>query len=397
MKKEYREALEKGLYWVGVFLVAYLVIYERSPLKPYVRDYLPLDINFLLTPILGMLLFFFISDMTTLIIKGELQKVVRRIFIGIGIAFFAYGSSSQIPFLRGIENTGLYVGISILGILIYFMGFYGTGIDRVNRFNLLIMSAGIGILGYGVWQFLNIMNENFQISSLKLMDDSLLVEFSSIAFAVFVGFEVAALGLIGEFLSKFYRVATEETIRPVIGTLSRNFLLGLSVIFYSGSLHPFLYRKYPFAPVLEWVLVLLIVFFWSRSIRYPENLYEFPEWKKHVQEVSKQADADYQDAVNIQKIFVNNGIKEPLIVYTTSILDRNGTPLSEVSQVLQPITSHRDKRIPYLALPWERRRISERNKRSREALLKDLMDYMDKRFGNRQKKEDAGNDKKDEN
>ncbi len=397
MKKEHREVVENGLFWAGISLAAYLVMYERSPLKPYFTQYLPLDINFLLTPVLGMLLFFFISDMVTLIIKDERQNVVRRIFIGIGVTFFAYGSSSQISFLRGVENAGLFMGTSTLGILIYFTGFYGTGMDRINRFNSLIMSTGIGILGYGLWQFLNIVNENLQILPLKLMGGSLLVEFSSIAFAIFVGLEVAALGLMGEFLSKFYRIATEETIRPIIGTLSRNFLLGLSAIFYGGSLHPFLYRKYPSAPILEWILVLLIIFFWSRSIRYPEKLYEFPEWKRHVQEVSKHADADYQDAINIQKLFLNNGIKEPLIVHAVSILDRNGTPLSEVSHILQPITTHHDKKIPFLSLPWERRRIVDGNKKSRGALLNDLMDYMDKRFENRQKKEDVSNGKKDEN
>jgi hypothetical protein len=79
--------------------------------------------------------------------------------------------------------------------------------------------------------------------------------------------------------------------------------------------------------------------------------------------------------------FVNDGVKEPLLVYLTMHLQRLGETAEDILKVLSPLIDYehdtRRRKLYFLIFPWTKRKIAMRNKKVRGVLLNLLLEQID--------------------
>ena len=166
----------------------------------------------------------------------------------------------------------------------------------------------------------------------------------------------------------------------------RNFLIGFFIAAYVNLVRPPLATAVSFLPYIEWVIIVLGVYvlystvsFTTKELRVnSEDLF----LKRHVQAVRRETGHDLLRITSVMEQFVNNEVKEPLLVYLALHLQRLGRTEEDILKILTPLIHYqndvRRHKLYFLTLPRTKRKLAVREKKTREDLLHTLLQEIDR-------------------
>jgi len=136
---------------------------------------------------------------------------------------------------------------------------------------------------------------------------------------------------------------------------------------------------------LEWFIVAVVAWRLLAIVReesaqvYTQQIRElaYTGWRKHTQEVGARADSQLSNVQTVMRWFIAEGVKDELMVLTVSVLASRGLSQSQVARSIRGLVEYQDRPIPFLALPWQRRRIIRRNQDARRALLQEIIQVLE--------------------
>lgn len=210
-----------------------------------------------------------------------------------------------------------------------------------------------------------------------------LVAYSSIAVAGGL-IVLSSCSLLGMFAA-VQNSATSHLIGQVSEGSGRNFFLGFSVTAYLIVVRPPLALSAPFLPYVEWVAIVLAVYGIYSMTRLSIDEFSVAlgssSWKRQIQDVRRETGRDLMRVTSAMEQFVNDGVKEPLLVYLTMHLQRLGETAEDILKVLSPLIIYerdtRRRELYFLLFPWTKRKIARRNKEARGVLLNLLLEQID--------------------
>lgn len=176
--------------------------------------------------------------------------------------------------------------------------------------------------------------------------------------------------------------ATSHLLRRLSEYPARNFFIGFLGTAYLALVRPRLAVNLLFLPYVEWVTIALAVYVVYNMIRpYAEEFHAGSEglgWKRHIQEVRRETGHDLIRTTSVMELFIDQGVKEPLLVYLTLHLQRLGETEEEILRTLSPLVDYQKDagrpRFHFLAFPWTKKKLAMREKKAREDLLKTLLE-----------------------
>ncbi|MCH7706713.1 MAG: hypothetical protein IIB33_06665, partial [Chloroflexi bacterium] len=229
-----------------------------------------------------------------------------------------------------------------------------------------ILSAGLSVVGFVLIGLA--VREGFVTYS--SFYDSL----SNVGTILFIGFIFVGAGVA---LRPF-----GEAPNPVLSGIGqwvgrsqvRNLTLGGFLASYFLVVRPALFDTFLYAMIFEWTLVVAIAWQLYSGLRnsigqaylmMPRPL-PYDRWQRHEQTISQTHPEHLPYFGEIQREFLEEGIKDLLLIHVTTVLWDNGLNQSQIAQIVQPIMDYRDSPVPIPALPWEARWVKRRNLRKRQ-------------------------------
>jgi hypothetical protein len=185
--------------------------------------------------------------------------------------------------------------------------------------------------------------------------------------------------LVGNFL----RTKSSDSayaLRRISEDPARNFLIGFLATAYLGLVRSPLMLNAPFLSYVEWGLIAVTIYVLYSATGFSSGEsdidQESPTWKKHVQRIKPETGRDLVRIVSVMEQFVNDGTKEPLLIYLTLHLQRLGETEEDILQVLDPLIAYREPRqsagLLEIFSDRARKRVVE-IKEARKSLLNDLI------------------------
>jgi hypothetical protein len=191
-------------------------------------------------------------------------------------------------------------------------------------------------------------------------------------------------GLLGLSLGSLFGLL-EDTRAPRISSaskwisegLTRNFVFGFFLTAYISFVRYPLIKLNPYVAIAEWVAVALAVAVVYINVKmvfeeYDPDL-ENTGWRKHIQEVERETGDDFKHLTFVQEQFVNQGVKEPLLIYLTLLLRDLGKNEKQIIRTMAPLLHYREKKTSVFALPLVKENLKRRNKEFRKEILEDFM------------------------
>jgi hypothetical protein len=283
------------------------------------------------------------------LIKG---LAIFTVFLIVGF-FLIVSSMSKALFplmLISFAITGLTIGYDLM--------------KNRERFRLLI-ACFFGILSYATFYFITVLPETLKSLEVVLLP--------------FVGgFLVTALskllGLLANHIS--------EPVSVVAGWISESQILGFSIgallTLYIAFIRSPLLKAIPIVVIGEWFAIVFAIFLTYMEFRRatsairPES--KFSEWQKHVQKIKQETHEDFNYLTYIQDLFINSGKKELMLVYYALQLREQGESENRILRKIEELLEYEDKKIPSLAFPWTKKKIQKMNRKTKEELLKRLVE-----------------------
>jgi hypothetical protein len=181
---------------------------------------------------------------------------------------------------------------------------------------------------------------------------------------------------------------TDATISSLVRAVSedreRVFIVGFFVTTYLRFIRPPLTDTLPFISYVEWIAVALTVcLMYTLTRKTEQETYlgsENPGWKKHVQEVSPETGSDMKSVTSFIEEFVDNGVKETLLVYLTLHLQRLGETDESILRILNSLIKYQENqrcKLHFPALPWTRSKLVLKSKQDRKEILEEILKKID--------------------
>ena len=198
-------------------------------------------------------------------------------------------------------------------------------------------------------------------------------------------FAVALALLVGCFISGWRglaKVAADWLSR----SSSRAFWLGASLVWYGLLVRPLIYDMLSFAPIYEWMAVLVfavVAFYRMRQAVRAELLPEssappsWNNWSRHAPDTREHGDARLDALLAPIQHYVDTGEWSYVWRYVLALLLRNQVPLENISEVFEPmrrchlaVAKRRVFRKPKqkLLAKWRRQALAETMVRAERAL-----------------------------
>jgi hypothetical protein len=153
------------------------------------------------------------------------------------------------------------------------------------------------------------------------------------------------LSLVGSFL-RSRSSDSAYALRRISEDPPRNFLIGFLATAYLGLIRSPLVFNAPFLSYVEWALIAFTIYILYSATGFSSgesNIdQESPSWKKHVQRIRPETGRDLVRIASVMEHFVNDGTKEPLLIYLTLHLQRLGENEEDILQVLNPLIVYRE-------------------------------------------------------
>ncbi|MFB0522736.1 MAG: hypothetical protein ACETV1_03125 [Candidatus Bathyarchaeia archaeon] len=361
--------VERAVIWTSATALFYLLFNANSPI--YIISFLPyldVDLSFLTIPFTVLFIFLFASSTSSLLLvkKNRWKDVTLKGLYGSAISAFilalflcapipAFATAILFPLeLTVIVSTGVLI---VTGLL-----------KHPKRYEPLLAALYPGMGAYALYNIEGALSQVYEPIA-----------------HTFLPFTVGLLAVSAGLLFGLFR----EIDEPWISRMSewiyegpiRNFTLGFFVTTYIDFVRPSA-EVFPPIVVGEWfaIAVLMAVMLnASKGSSKPSRTDpELPDWRKHIRETQRQTGHDFEHLVSAQEKFVNQGAKEPLLVYLALTLHDLGKTEERILTILSPLMHYHDWKPLFRNLPWTRKKLAKENQEARRKLLEKLIQRIEK-------------------
>jgi hypothetical protein len=195
------------------------------------------------------------------------------------------------------------------------------------------------------------------------------------------GFIALTVGLFLGDSRAFGGSATLRLLTRLSESPARNFLVGFFLTGYVSLIRPPIAMDVPFLPYVEWTSIVIAIYaLYSITGFSVKESYLSPEtlsWRKHVQEVNRETATDFTHLTSLMERFVDQGVKEPLLISFTLYLQRLGETEEDILKLLDPLVNYRESAPTKKSRSWaslkKKGKPAANDKKAREELLKALM------------------------
>jgi len=200
-----------------------------------------------------------------------------------------------------------------------------------------------------------------------------------VALAFFAGLAVAGFVALASFGEKTESSIIAGMFKWFVNSQMSFMLLAGFLIVYFRFFRPAILINWQYLQLLDWLIVVIIVWGGFSSVRgnINRNLsaqLKYSDWEKHKQKIEIKLDPDLEYAEKVQFLFVEEGVKEELVVYLVDVLLKNvRQSLQSISDLLNPLINYQDEPVPSPSLNWVKNRVIRRNRKNREMLLMELL------------------------
>ena len=166
----------------------------------------------------------------------------------------------------------------------------------------------------------------------------------------------------------------------------RNFVFGGFLATYFLTIRPAVFDVLVYALIFEWILVLAVVWRLYAGLRgsigqataMAARPLPYEGWQRHRQRISQTNPEFLTYFREIQEKFLDEGIKDHLLVQVIGSLWENGLRQWEITRIVGPLLEYRDALVPFPRFPWEERWINRRNRRNRQQVLNGTLELLDR-------------------
>lgn len=169
------------------------------------------------------------------------------------------------------------------------------------------------------------------------------------------------------------------------GSQSKAFIIGGLAGTYFAFIRPPLFDSFRYAYAVEWFVIAAVAWRLMAIIReesgrvYTRQTWEmgYTSWRKHRQEVETRTDAQLSDIQRALQWFVEEGIKDEMVVLMVNSLSSKGLDRPSVARLIHGLMAYQERPVPFLAFPFQRRRAIKHNLEARYRLLKETVGALD--------------------
>lgn len=361
--------VEKAAIWTSATTLFYLFFNANSPV--YIISFLPyldVDLSFLTVPFTVLFFFLFASSTSSILLvkKSRWKDVTLKGLYGLAISafIFVFFLWAPIPAFATVTLFPLELTVIVFtGALIV-----SSLLKHPKRYEPLLAALYPGIIAYALYDIAGALSQVYEPIAHAFLP------FTVGLLAVSVGF---LFGLFREIDKRWISRISEWIYEGPI----RNFASGFFLTTYISFVRP---SAEDFPPIVigEWftiAIVMAVMLNASRGSSKPPRIDpKVPDWRKHIRETQRQTGRDFEHLVSAQEKFVNQGAKEPLLVYLALNLRDLGETEERILTILSPLMHYLDRKPLFGNLPWTRKKLAKENKEARRKLLEKLVQRIGK-------------------
>jgi len=322
----------------------------------------------------AFILLLLMSKLSTALTKHRVGKCASIIFDGAAIAcllsFFFSLLAIPVYWMR-FHRLDAFIYLGAAGITLY----RGRVLFTNEWLKRIFNAMGFAMVVYALWKM---TTPFFSVVGSIRLAPHFTAHPLNLQTAFFMGLFAMVLASFISCGALAKNKVVSEICRWVHSSQLRNFIIGFFLGTYLLIVRPFIMALLPYAMLIEWGIAGFIVarayagFKSEISGKYTVPL-RVAYWKKHTQEIKYMKEKEFEDARRFQEIFVEEGRRGPLVIYLTSLLLKNGLSVDQIDLLLHPLIEYEDEKVPLLAFSWEKRRVINRNRKSREEVLNQVM------------------------
>ena len=321
---------------------------------------------------------------------AALTREAAAILAGLSAALLAWGFLGSLPNLSALllnEWPHLLVGYSTQP---YFSQFYevrhlfalfvvslyfvfklpsGTETSEWVDYLHLVKGAGYSAVGVVAWLVGSRMTDLGQ-------------GFPLLGATLASGFFAAGLSHMARTYTSNPVWVVSATARLLSKYVYRTAFLGAFLALYGLLVRPLIYDVMWFAPIYEWLAIVLFAFVAINRMRLHAKTQVLPDggpaahwldWSRHVQTAEERRDPRLDSLVDLQALYVETGRWYNLWLYILGLLLRNRTPLEAIPAVFGPMRRNFEAYPTWGPLPGKK----ARERSGRASALAETLSRMD--------------------
>jgi hypothetical protein len=354
-------------------LFAAVAFYFFSSFGPIYQD-LHADVTFLILPVLGFCFLQLVSRLCPIFFPTRRGFIAALIFSGLAFAFFSFlffKNALLFANISGWSRARLFFGYSAhlaVPAVLFCVGITIANLAESIKLAAAgskvfpaVLSGGQVLIGFSLWWAFSAFSPSWTPSR-------------GIGLVLLTGMLTVAASGLGEYgLKSKYPIVADTANWLKTGPV-RNFYLGVLFAAYFIFIRAPLMKATPWGPVIEWLIVCGIAWYIFATAKGSlDDKYCLPvketAWQKHAQEISESVSEDFQQLVRLQEGFIQRSDKDSLVGALQQTLKANRFDDDEIKSVLEAISTHKDRKIPWYAFGVWKRRILLKNHQIRRQVL----------------------------
>jgi hypothetical protein len=272
-------------------------------------------------------------------------------------------------FLDYLSNISLYTILFTAGYFIIKLAEYLDFRWHYKNKVTLIRSMGQVLIGFSLWRILDGFVDSWPPAN-------------GIGLVIFIAWLSLAVANLGNLTAK----ASSEFLAEFstwlqAGPLGKFFIGGLAATYFV-FIRLAIFSHSQYASLIEWTLICLVswrIFEGIKATLHKNYVVQLKEanWQKHIQKVDDLTDDDFNKLITLQEDYVEGCSRRNLLAYLQLILINNGYEEDDISRLLRSIIEYSDRRMPWWAFGYLKRRILKTNQTARRKSLDDTINTMD--------------------
>jgi len=329
------------------------------------------DLSFLLSPILVASIIFYLSSLISVIFTGRIINIITSSLKGFSTAFMFFLLISNPPTSEALRPIGFWLLICALIVIFHHVvssvaQLYHEPLPKVFATSLSLFAGGLALS---------------QVT--PLIPISLPWNLgSSLDKIVLLGFALASIaslfGVFKDFSNPYLRYLGEKLGSNLFSVLE----LAIFVLLYFFNIRSYLIDMYPVyipLPLIEWGVVCMISWSLYRKLKHETKVslsepLKLGDWTRLQQKVGYHMDQELIDVSKLTEEFVEDGAKEGILVYITTVLLMNNVEQEAIEKVVSKLVDYQDTPYPRIALSWGLKGVEEENKERRTQLLQAVLE-----------------------
>ena len=332
------------------------------------------DVTFLILPVLGFCFLQLVSRLCPIFMPTRRGFIAALIFSGLAFAFFSFlffQHALLLANVMGWSHARLFFAYSThlaVPAVLFCVGLTIANLAEPikltaagSKLFTAVLSGGQVLIGYSLWRVFSAFSPSWTPSR-------------GIGLVALTGMLTVAASGLGEYgLKSKYPIIADTANWLKTGPV-RNFYLGVLFAAYFIFIRAPLMKATPWGPVIEWLIVCGIAWYIFATAKGSlDDKYCLPvketAWQKHAQEISESVSEDFKQLVRLQEGFIQRSDKDSLVGSLQQTLKANKFGDDEINSMLETLSGHKDRKIPWYAFGVWKRRILVKNHQIRRQVL----------------------------